>query len=84
MLPAVATRRPLTGAHRLATVNVSGAHTRSVASPIGARSEGDRHDRTASAPHPYLEPEAKELCELTDPHPRIYEVPPEKGREILQ
>ncbi|MFT4011432.1 MAG: hypothetical protein QM655_15460, partial [Nocardioidaceae bacterium] len=32
---------------------------------------------------PYLEPEAKELCEQTDPHPRIYEVPPEKGREIL-
>lgn len=33
---------------------------------------------------PYLKPEAKELCELTDPHPRIYEVPPEKDREILQ
>ncbi len=32
---------------------------------------------------PYLEPEAKELCELTDPHPRIYEVPPEQGRQIL-
>lgn len=32
---------------------------------------------------PYLEPEAKELCELTDPHPRIYEVPPEQGRKIL-
>ena len=28
---------------------------------------------------PYLEPEAKELCELTDPHHRIYEVPPEQG-----
>ncbi|OMC31210.1 esterase [Mycobacterium sp. GA-1841] len=32
---------------------------------------------------PYLEPEAKELCEQTDPHPRIYEVPPERGRQIL-
>ncbi|WP_432174317.1 alpha/beta hydrolase [Streptomyces sp. Tue6028] len=32
---------------------------------------------------PYLEPAAKELTEATDPHPRIYEVPPEKGREIL-
>lgn len=32
---------------------------------------------------PYLEPAAKELCEATDPHPRIYEVPPEKGRDIL-
>lgn len=32
---------------------------------------------------PVLEPEAKELCEATDPHPRIYEVPPEEGRKIL-
>ncbi|MGD1223088.1 alpha/beta hydrolase [Streptomyces krungchingensis] len=32
---------------------------------------------------PYLEPAAKELTEATDPHPRIYEVPPEKGRDIL-
>ncbi|MEU2930562.1 alpha/beta hydrolase [Streptomyces sp. NPDC007251] len=32
---------------------------------------------------PYLEPAAKALAEATDPHPRIYEVPPEKGREIL-
>lgn len=32
---------------------------------------------------PYLEPEAKELCDLTDPHPRIYEVPPEEGRKVL-
>lgn len=32
---------------------------------------------------PYLEPEAKELCEQTDPHPRIYEVTPEQGRKIL-
>ncbi|MFF4874344.1 MULTISPECIES: alpha/beta hydrolase [unclassified Streptomyces] len=32
---------------------------------------------------PYLEPAAKELAEATDPHPRIYEVPPEQGRDIL-
>ncbi|WP_405718286.1 alpha/beta hydrolase [Streptomyces sp. NBC_00046] len=32
---------------------------------------------------PCLEPAAKELAEATGPHPRIYEVPPEKGREIL-
>jgi acetyl esterase/lipase len=32
---------------------------------------------------PYLEPEARELAEATDPHPRIYEVPPEQGRQIL-
>ncbi|GAA2055708.1 MULTISPECIES: alpha/beta hydrolase [Streptomyces] len=32
---------------------------------------------------PYLEPAARELAEATDPHPRIYEVPPERGREIL-
>ncbi|WP_405551268.1 alpha/beta hydrolase [Streptomyces sp. NBC_01171] len=32
---------------------------------------------------PYLEPAAKELSEATDPHPRIYEVPPEQGRAIL-
>lgn len=32
---------------------------------------------------PYLEPEAKQLAEDTDPHPRIYEVPPEEGRKIL-
>ena len=32
---------------------------------------------------PVLEPEAKELCEATDPHPRIYEVRPEQGRQIL-
>ena len=32
---------------------------------------------------PYLEPEAKELAEQTDPHPRIYEISPEKGRSIL-
>ncbi|MFI9018688.1 alpha/beta hydrolase [Streptomyces griseus] len=32
---------------------------------------------------PFLEPAAKELAEATDPHPRIYEVPPEQGRNIL-
>ncbi|MFF5338879.1 alpha/beta hydrolase [Streptomyces sp. NPDC013181] len=32
---------------------------------------------------PYLEPAARELAEATDPHPRIYEVPPEQGRQIL-
>ncbi|WP_018567216.1 alpha/beta hydrolase [Streptomyces sp. PsTaAH-124] len=32
---------------------------------------------------PYLEPAAKALAEATAPHPRIYEVPPEQGRDIL-
>ncbi|MGA4545321.1 alpha/beta hydrolase [Uniformispora flossi] len=32
---------------------------------------------------PYLEPAARQLAEATDPHPRIYEVPPEQGRDIL-
>lgn len=32
---------------------------------------------------PVLEPEAAELAKATDPHPRIYEVPPEEGRKIL-
>ncbi|MFH8934088.1 alpha/beta hydrolase [Streptomyces griseosporeus] len=32
---------------------------------------------------PYLEPEAKKLADATDPHPRIYELPPEEGRKIL-
>ncbi|MCR3721158.1 MULTISPECIES: alpha/beta hydrolase [Prauserella salsuginis group] len=32
---------------------------------------------------PYLEPAARELAEATDPRPRIYEVPPEQGRQIL-
>ncbi|MFJ6575375.1 alpha/beta hydrolase [Streptomyces sp. NPDC091368] len=32
---------------------------------------------------PYLEPEARELADATDPHPRIYEVPPKEGRKIL-
>ncbi|UCM89914.1 alpha/beta hydrolase [Streptomyces marincola] len=34
-------------------------------------------------PTPYLEPAARELTEATAPHPRIYEVPPEQGRDIL-
>ncbi|SCE29653.1 Acetyl esterase/lipase [Streptomyces sp. IgraMP-1] len=34
-------------------------------------------------PDPYLETAAKELAEATDPHPRIYEVPPAQGRDIL-
>lgn len=32
---------------------------------------------------PVLESAAAELAEATDPHPRIYEVPPEQGRRIL-
>lgn len=32
---------------------------------------------------PVLEPAAAALAEATDPHPRIYEVPPEQGRQIL-
>ncbi|MCG7310170.1 alpha/beta hydrolase [Brachybacterium sp. ACRRE] len=32
---------------------------------------------------PVLEPEAAQLSAGTDPHPRIYEVPPEQGRAIL-
>lgn len=34
-------------------------------------------------PEPVLEPAARELAESTSGHPRIYEVPPEKGRDIL-
>ncbi|MGI5439753.1 alpha/beta hydrolase [Streptomyces shenzhenensis] len=32
---------------------------------------------------PYLEPAARKLAEAADAHPRIHEVPPEKGRDIL-
>ncbi|MFB7292624.1 alpha/beta hydrolase [Actinacidiphila glaucinigra] len=32
---------------------------------------------------PVLEPAAKELADASAPHPRIYEVPPESGRGIL-
>ncbi|MEV7246079.1 alpha/beta hydrolase [Streptomyces sp. NPDC093248] len=34
-------------------------------------------------PTPQLEPAAKELADATAPHPRIYEVPPAQGRDIL-
>lgn len=34
-------------------------------------------------PTPTLEPAAKELADATAPHPRIYEVPPAQGRDIL-
>jgi acetyl esterase len=34
-------------------------------------------------PTPVLEPAAKDLAEATAPHPRIYEVPPSQGRDIL-
>ncbi len=34
-------------------------------------------------PEPVLETAARELTQATAPHPRIYEVPPEQGREIL-
>ncbi|MFF4895618.1 alpha/beta hydrolase [Streptomyces sp. NPDC001068] len=32
---------------------------------------------------PYLEPAARDLAEATDPHPRIHELPPERGRAVL-
>ncbi|MYS21792.1 acetyl esterase [Streptomyces sp. DvalAA-14] len=34
-------------------------------------------------PSPFLEPPARELAEMTFPHPRSYELPPAKGRERL-
>ncbi|WP_030979685.1 MULTISPECIES: alpha/beta hydrolase [unclassified Streptomyces] len=34
-------------------------------------------------PPPRLESAAQELADATSPHPRIYEVPPEQGRDIL-
>jgi acetyl esterase/lipase len=34
-------------------------------------------------PTPTLEPAAQELVEATAPHPRIYEVPPDQGRDLL-
>ncbi|MFI1029245.1 alpha/beta hydrolase [Streptomyces sp. NPDC020951] len=34
-------------------------------------------------PKPVLEPAAQELVDATKPHPRLYEVPPENGRGIL-
>ncbi len=33
-------------------------------------------------PTPYLEPAAKKLTENTDPHPRIYEIPPNRGAKF--
>ncbi|MFC9473066.1 alpha/beta hydrolase [Nocardia sp. NPDC056952] len=38
---------------------------------------------TISQITPYLENAARELTEATDPHPRIYELPPAEGRQIL-
>lgn len=32
---------------------------------------------------PQLEPAAKELTDATAPHPRIYELPPDQGRDLL-
>jgi acetyl esterase len=34
-------------------------------------------------PTPRLEPAAKELTDATAPHPRIYEIPPDQGRDLL-
>lgn len=34
-------------------------------------------------PRPVLEPAAQELAEATAPHPRIYELPPQEGRDAL-
>ena len=34
-------------------------------------------------PAPVLERAARELAEATMSHPRIYELPPEQGREVL-
>lgn len=39
--------------------------------------------RLPPPPDPVLEPAARQLSDATAPHPRIYEVPPEQGREIL-
>lgn len=41
-------------------------------------------DTLPPPPTPYLEAEAKALTEATAPHPRIYELPPEEGRQILR
>ena len=40
-------------------------------------------DALPPPPTPYLEPAARKLTQDTDPHPRIYEVPPEQGRKLL-
>ncbi|WP_217559308.1 alpha/beta hydrolase, partial [Streptomyces sp. GbtcB6] len=34
-------------------------------------------------PTPHLETAAQELADATAPHPRIYEIPPQQGRDIL-
>ncbi len=34
-------------------------------------------------PRPVLEPAAQELADATAPHPRIYELPPQEGRDVL-
>jgi acetyl esterase len=45
---------------------------------------GDVEMAAVSAPPaPVLEPAAKDLAEATDPHPRIYEIPPDQGRATL-
>lgn len=41
-------------------------------------------DNPTNPPVPVLEPAARQLTEDTAPHPRIYEVPPEQGRQILR
>lgn len=41
-------------------------------------------DNSTMPPAPVLEPAARQLTEDTAPHPRIYEVPPEQGRQILR
>jgi acetyl esterase len=38
---------------------------------------------TPTPPVPVLEPAAQRLAEETDPHPRIYELPPERSRAML-
>lgn len=67
--------------------NSSAALADRVIADVTSETQSTRTENTVSnLPDPitpYLEPEAKELCEQTDPHPRIYEVPPEEGREIL-
>ena len=37
----------------------------------------------SAPPAPVLEPAAQQLAEQADPHPRLYEMPPERGRALL-
>jgi acetyl esterase len=37
----------------------------------------------STPPAPVLEPAAKQLADATSPHPRIYEMPPDQGRALL-